>query len=141
MKNWSFIASLLFFLSVGANVLAQEQNNDNQAEEPTYVVVEKMPEFPGGQQALFDYLKATVQYPTIAKENGIQGTSLVQFVVNKDGSISDVIILRSAGDPSLDREALRVIRSMPNWVPGKQRGELVRVKYTVPVRFNLGSGK
>ena len=100
-----------------------------------------MPEFPGGQQALFDYLKATVQYPTIAKENGIQGTSLVQFVVNKDGSISDVIILRSAEDPSLDREALRVIRSMPNWVPGKQRGELVRVKYTVPVRFNLGSGK
>ena len=133
-----------FLLSVIASIaLAQAQStlNDsdvaNEADEKVYIVVEKMPEFPGGQQALFDYLSANVQYPKIARENGIQGRSIVQFVVNKDGSISDVEIVRSGGDPSLDREAIRVIRSMPNWIPGRQGGKLIRVKYTVPVNFRL----
>ena len=100
-------------------------------------IVEKMPEFPGGTQALFKYLSENVKYPVIAQENGIQGKVFCQFVVNKDGSIVDVEVVRSAGDPSLDKEAVRVIKSMPKWNPGKQSNKPVRVKYTVPVNFKL----
>ena len=110
---------------------------EEEEEEVVFVVVEKMPEFPGGQQALFKYLSENVKYPVIAQENGIQGRVICQFVVNKDGSIVDVEVVRSGGDPSLDKEAVRVIKSMPKWKPGKQRGKAVRVKYTVPVNFKL----
>ena len=96
-----------------------------------------MPEFPGGQQALFKFLSENVKYPVIAQENGIQGRVICQFVVNRDGSIVDVEVVRSAGDASLDKEAVRVIKSMPKWKPGKQRGKAVRVKYTLPVNFKL----
>ena len=110
---------------------------EEEEEEVVFVVVETMPEFPGGQQALFKYLSENVKYPVIAQENGIQGRVICQFVVNKDGSIVDVEIVRSGGDASLDKEAVRVIKSMPKWKPGKQRGKAVRVKYTVPVNFRL----
>ena len=110
---------------------------EEEEEEVVFVVVESMPEFPGGQQALFKYLSENVKYPVIAQENGIQGRVICQFVVNKDGSIVDVEVVRSGGDPSLDKEAVRVIKSMPKWKPGKQRGKPVRVKYTVPVNFKL----
>ena len=110
---------------------------EEEEEEVVFVVVESMPEFPGGQQALFKYLSENVKYPVIAQENGIQGRVICQFVVNKDGSIVDVEVVRSGGDPSLDKEAVRVIKSMPKWKPGKQRGKAVRVKYTVPVNFKL----
>ena len=110
---------------------------EEEEEEVVFVVVETMPEFPGGQQALFKYLSENVKYPVIAQENGIQGRVICQFVVNKDGSIVDVEVVRSGGDASLDKEAVRVIKSMPNWKPGKQRGKAVRVKYTVPVNFRL----
>ena len=110
---------------------------EEEEEEVVFVVVESMPEFPGGQQALFKYLSENVKYPVIAQENGIQGRVICQFVVNKDGSIVDVEVVRSGGDPSLDKEAIRVIKSMPKWKPGKQRGKPVRVKYTVPVNFKL----
>ena len=110
---------------------------EEEEEEVIFVVVESMPEFPGGQQALFKYLAENVKYPVIAQENGIQGRVICQFVVNKDGSIVDVVVVRSSGEPSLDKEALRVINSMPKWKPGKQRGKPVRVKYTVPVNFRL----
>lgn len=110
---------------------------EEEEEEVVFVVVETMPEFPGGQQALFKYLSENVKYPVIAQENGIQGRVICQFVVNKDGSIVDVEVVRSGGDASLDKEALRVIKSMPKWKPGKQRGKAVRVKYTVPVNFRL----
>ena len=106
-------------------------------EEVIFVVVETMPEFPGGQAALFKYLSENVKYPVIAQENGIQGRVICQFVVNKDGAIVDVEVVRSGGDASLDKEAVRVIKSMPKWNPGKQRGKPVRVKYTVPVNFKL----
>ena len=108
-----------------------------EEDEVVFVFVESMPEFPGGQQALFKYLSENVKYPVIAQENGIQGRVICQFVVNKDGSIVDVEVVRSGGDPSLDKEAIRVIKSMPKWKPGKQRGKAVRVKYTVPVNFKL----
>ena len=114
-----------------------EAPQEEEEEEVVFVVVESMPEFPGGQQALFKYLSENVKYPVIAQENGIQGRVICQFVVNKDGSIVDVEVVRSGGDPSLDKEAVRVIKSMPKWKPGKQRGKAVRVKYTVPVNFKL----
>ena len=110
---------------------------EEEEEEVVFVVVETMPEFPGGQQALFKYLSENVKYPVIAQENGIQGRVICQFVVNKDGSIVEVELVRSGGDASLDKEAVRVIKSMPKWKPGKQRGKAVRVKYTVPVNFRL----
>ena len=110
---------------------------EEEEEEVIFMVVETMPEFPGGQQALFKYLGENVKYPVVAQENGIQGRVICQFVVNKDGSIVDVVVVRSSGEPSLDKEALRVINSMPKWKPGKQRGKPVRVKYTVPVNFRL----
>ena len=110
---------------------------EEEEEEVIFMVVESMPEFPGGQQALFKYLGENVKYPVIAQENGIQGRVICQFVVNKDGSIVDVQAVRSSGEPSLDKEAIRVIKSMPKWKPGKQRGKPVRVKYTVPVNFRL----
>ena len=114
-----------------------EAPEEVEEEEVVFVVVESMPEFPGGQQALFRFLSENVKYPVIAQENGIQGRVICQFVVNKDGSIVDVEVARSGGDPSLDKEAVRVIKSMPKWKPGKQRGKPVRVKYTVPVNFKL----
>lgn len=110
---------------------------EEEEEEVVFMVVETMPEFPGGQQELFRYLSENVKYPVIAQENGIQGRVICQFVVNKDGSIVDVVVVRSGGDASLDKEAVRVIKSMPKWKPGKQRGKAVRVKYTVPVNFRL----
>ena len=99
-------------------------------------VVEEMPSFPGGQGALMSYLSSNVKYPVVAQENGVQGRVIVSFVVERDGSISDVKVARSV-DPSLDREAQRVVKSMPKWKPGKQNGSAVRVKYTVPVVFRL----
>ena len=110
---------------------------EEEEEEVVFVVVESMPEFPGGQQALFKFLSENVKYPVIAQENGIQGRVICQFVVNRDGSIVDVEVVRSGGDASLDKEAVRVIKSMPRWKPGKQRGKAVRVKYTLPVNFKL----
>ncbi len=110
---------------------------EEEEEETVFMVVETMPEFPGGQKALFEFLSKNVKYPVIAQENGIQGRVICQFVVNRDGSIVDVEVVRSGGDASLDKEAVRVIKAMPKWKPGKQRGKAVRVKYTVPVNFRL----
>jgi protein TonB len=91
---------------------------------------------PPGQAGLFQYLSNTIQYPVVAEENGVQGRVIVTFVVERDGSITDVKVVKSV-DPSLDREAVRVVRSMPKWTPGKQKGDAVRVKYTMPVTFRL----
>ena len=97
----------------------------------------QMPSFTGGEKALKKFLSNTVKYPIIAQENGIQGQVVVQFVVAKDGKIEEVEVLRSGGDPSLDKEAVRVVKAMPRWEPGKRRGKPIRVKYTVPVNFRL----
>lgn len=111
---------------------------EEEPEEQTiFEVVEQMPEFPnGGMAGLMQYLSKNIKYPTIAQENGTQGRVTVQFVVNRDGSIVDAKVLRGV-DPYLDKEAIRVIISMPKWKPGMQRGKAVRVKYTVPVMFRL----
>ena len=105
-------------------------------EETIFMVVEEQPEFPGGQAALMEYLRKNIKYPAICRENNIQGRVLIQFVVNRDGSIVDPEVVRSV-EPHLDKEALRVISSMPKWKPGLQRGKPVRVKFTVPVNFKL----
>ena len=111
---------------------------EEEPEEQTiFEVVEQMPEFPnGGMAGLMQYLSKNIKYPTIAQENGTQGRVTVQFVVNRDGSIVDAKVLRGV-DPYLDKEAIRVISSMPKWKPGMQRGKAVHVKYTVPVMFRL----
>ena len=98
--------------------------------------VEQMPSFPGGMGALMSWLSQNIKYPVIAAENGVEGRVIVQFVVEKDGSITDVKTAKSV-DPSLDKEATRVVSSMPHWIAGRQNGNPVRVKYTVPVTFKL----
>jgi protein TonB len=116
-------------------VIAQPEP-PKQEENKVFDVVEQMPSFPGGNSALMQYLSSNVRYPVVAQENGVQGRVVVSFVVEKDGSITDVNVVRGV-DPSLDKEAARVVRSMPNWIPGKQNGSAVRVKYNVPVSFKL----
>ena len=113
-----------------------EQNGDSSSSEQVYDVVEQMPSFPGGQSALFQFLSQNIHYPEVCEENGIQGRVICDFIVEADGSISDVQVKKMV-DPSLDREAVRVIKSMPKWNPGKDKGKPVRVRYTVPVTFRL----
>ncbi|MBO4561874.1 MAG: energy transducer TonB [Bacteroidaceae bacterium] len=110
---------------------------EEEPEEPeVFMVVEDMPEFPGGTAALMQYLQKNIKYPAICRENNIQGRVLVTFIVNKDGAVVEPEVVKSV-NPSLDKEALRVISTMPKWKPGSQRGKPVRVKYTVPVNFRL----
>ena len=104
--------------------------------EEVFVAVEQMPQFPGGDAELMKFLSKNIKYPTIAQENGTQGRVIIQFVVERDGSITDVRVARGV-DPYLDKEAVRVVKSMPKWIPGKQNGKAVRVKFTVPVMFRL----
>jgi periplasmic protein TonB len=101
-----------------------------------YDVVEKMPEYPGGDQALMEFLSKHIEYPTVAQNNGIQGKVILGFVVSKTGKVEDVQIIRSL-DPSLDKEALRVVKLLGYWIPGEQKGEKVSVRYTLPVVFRL----
>lgn len=110
----------------------QEESDEGEI----FEVVEQNPSFPGGEQKLFEWLTKNLKYPSIAQENGIQGRVMVSFVVNKDGSVVDPKVIRSV-DPSLDKEAIRVVSAMPKWIPGKQRGKTVRVKYSLPVSFRL----
>ena len=105
-------------------------------ETKVFDVVEEMPQFPGGNSALMEYLGKNIKYPVVAEENGIQGRVVCTFVVERDGSITDVKVVRGV-DSSLDKEAVRVVKSMPRWIPGKQNGSAVRVKYTLPVTFKL----
>ena len=106
-------------------------------ENAVFMVVEKMPEFPGGQQALFNYLSKHVNYPKAAQEQAIEGRVICQFIVEKDGSINNVTVVHTSGNESLDKEAIRVIQSMPKWKPGLMQGKPVRVKYTIPINFRL----
>ena len=101
-----------------------------------FAIVEKMPQFPGGEKAINEFISKTLQYPVIAQENGIQGKVVCSFIINQDGSVTDAEVI-SGVDPSLDREALRIVSAMPKWTPGTQRGKAVRVKYTMPVTFTL----
>lgn len=115
------------------NVALEEEESDDAA---VFFIVEEMPEFPGGDAELRKYIAQSVKYPVIAQENGIQGRVYVQFVVGTDGGVTQVKVARGV-DPNLDKEAIRVVQSMPKWKPGKQRGKAVKVSYTVPINFVL----
>lgn len=109
---------------------------EEEEEAQVFFIVEDMPEFPGGDLALRKYIANAIKYPVIAQENGIQGKVYVTFVVSKTGKVTDAKIARGV-DPSLDKEALRVVNALPAWKPGKQRGKPVNVSYTVPINFVL----
>ena len=113
-----------------------EVEEEEVEEEQMFQIVEEPASFPGGMGECMKFLSKNINYPSISQENGVQGRVIVQFVVNTDGSIVDPVVVRGV-DPYLDKEALRVIKMMPKWSPGKQRNKPVRVKYTVPVMFRL----
>lgn len=135
--NVKYTIPVMFRLSGGNDVEAESKDTPaNVDEKAIFTVCEEMPMFPGGMNECMKFLSKNIDYPKEAQDNGIQGRVIVQFVVKKDGSITDAKVVRGV-DPSLDKEALRVINLMPKWTPGKQRGKAVNVKYTVPVMFRL----
>lgn len=124
------------FTAIDPSVLSVAPKEVETDESVIFIAPEEMPEFPGGQLALLKFLSQNIKYPAIAAETGIKGKVIVSFVVNKDGTVSGAKILRSV-DASLDKEALRVVNSLPRWKPGKQGGKEVRVSYSVPINFTL----
>lgn len=120
-------------ISENTNIVVEEE----VIEETVFQVVEQQPEFPGGMKKLMEYLQENISYPRISRDNNSQGRAFIRFVVNSDGSIQGVEVLKSSGDIYLDKEAVRVVSGMPNWSPGKQAGKPVRVFFTLPVVFRL----
>ena len=112
------------------------EEEKEEEEQPIFTVVEKDPEFPGGTEALYKYLAENIKYPQLARDNGITGKVYITFVVERDGSIANPKILRDIGG-GCGAEAIRVVKAMPKWTPGKQRGKAVRVQFNLPVNFNL----
>ena len=113
-----------------------EVEEEEVDEQQIFTIVEEQPEFPGGMAECYKWIGKNLNYPTISAENGVQGRVTVNFVVNADGSIVDVKVIRGV-DPYLDKEAIRVVSKMPKWKPGKQRGKAVRCSFNLPVRFKL----
>ena len=132
MKKLVFIA-LLSLIGM-TNVFAQQETTTTA--EKVFDVVDEMPSFPGGQGAMMEFLSKNIKYPVVAEENGIQGRVLVKIVVKKDGTIDSPTVVKSV-DPSLDKEAIRVVKTMPKWIPGKQKGEPVNVSFIVPLTFRI----
>lgn len=121
------------------DVVSPHREEAHDPNEP-FTIVEEMPEFPGGQEALFAYIGKALKYPEEAVEAGIEGVVYITFVVEADGTITGAKVIRGIGG-GCDEEAVRVVGSMPNWKPGKQRGKAVRVQYNLPLRFKLASNK
>ena len=124
------------FQAVAEQVVVKEPEPEPVKEEEIFVAVEQQPEFPGGTAALMKWLASNVRYPQMSLENGISGRVIVKFVVEKDGSVSGVTLVRGV-DKDLDREAIRVVKSMPKWQPGKNNGQAVRCYFNLPVNFKL----
>ena len=133
MKVLVLVAMMVAF---GFSTANAQKTVVSQKNEKVFDVVEQMPEYPGGMQALFEFLSQNIKYPEDAQKQKVEGRVLATFVVETDGSISNVEVVKHAF-PSLDNEAVRVIQAMPKWTPGKQGGKVVRVKYTVPINFSL----
>lgn len=114
------------------------ETNQPDMDEPVFMVVEEQPSFPGGEEAFREFLRDNIEYPDAARDHGIEGTVYVQFVVNTDGSVSGVKAVRGV-DPLLDEEAMRVVKMVPRWNPGKQRGKPVKALFTVPIKFQLAN--
>jgi len=117
---------------------ASDVKKNQPQKDAVFTVVEQMPVYPGGDEARMQYVASNIKYPEEARKQGVQGTVYITFVIEKDGSVSDVSVLRGIGG-GCDEEAVRVISSMPAWTPGKQRGKPVRVQFNMPIKFNLGS--
>ena len=146
MKNLTFI----LMLAIACVACTKQTKTENNATEETstvevttsnteevYSTADEMPEFPGGMGELMTYLGSNIQYPSKAKENHWEGSAVCQFVIEKDGSISNAEIIQSSGFQLLDIEAMRVILNMPNWTSGKQNGDSGRVKFALPITFKL----
>lgn len=128
MKKLFLIMFFMAFVSV--NAYSQSDDSDNAV----YKMVEEMAQFPGGQAEMLKFIQENRQYPEAAKANGVHGKVMVTFIVERDGSLSDVKVMRGLGS-GCDEEAIRVVQSMPKWNPGKQRGKEVRCSYVVPITF------
>ena len=133
MRKLLIMSMMIMF---GLTTVSAQKTVVAQKDQQVFDVVEQMPEYPGGMPALFDYLMQNVKYPSDAEKQKIEGIVIANFIVEKDGSISNVEVVKPVF-PSLDSEAIRVITGMANWVPGKQKGEAVRVKFTLPISFRL----
>lgn len=127
--------AVMFAQSDGVNTTS----NDTVFGADDYICVnyETWPEFPGGQQEMFKYIQENLIYPKLALKKQIQGRSICQFIVEKDGSISHIRVVRSSGNKSLDRAAIRVIKTMPKWTPGRLQGKIVRTHYVLPVNLRI----
>jgi protein TonB len=133
MKKFIIMALMAVF---GLTTVSAQKTVVAKKNQKVFDIVEQMPEYPGGQAALFEFISKNVKYPEDAVKKKVEGKVFVTFVVDTDGKITDVSLMRKVF-PSLDAEAIRVISAMPNWIPGKQKGQVVRVKYTVPIMFRL----
>jgi protein TonB len=127
---------VLLFIFLFCTLGVSAQSNTTSRTERLFDVVEEMPMFPGGNAALMDFLANNIKYPQVAEENGIQGRVVLTFTVEPDGSLTEVKVVRGV-DIALDKEAIRVVKSMPKWIPGKEGGQPVAVKYTLPITFHL----
>ena len=128
---------VMLLLAVCCHMTAQAQKTVvSQTNQKVYESVEQMPEYPGGMQAMVEFLQTNMKYPEDAAKQKVEGRVMVQFVVETDGSISDVHVARQVF-PSLDAEAVRVVQVMPKWTPGKEKGRVVRVKYNLPIVFRM----
>ena len=133
MKKLFLMSVMALFCLMTANAQKTEVPQTNQKVE---TIVEQMPEYPGGKPALISYIQNNIKYPQDAAKQGVHGRVVLKFVVETDGSISDIEVIKSVF-PSLDAEGLRLVKSMPKWTPGKQDGKPVRVRYILPISFNL----
>ena len=131
-----FVALFAILLLASGNANAKSATEQGESKERVFRHGEPMPEFPGGEAALMRFLNENLRYPATAIENGIQGRVVVQFVVKKDGSVDDVTVLHGV-DSALDQEAIRVCKTLPKFIPGKQNGQPVNVWFTLPIIFNL----
>lgn len=131
------LASPLMSQVSGLSVNKSAYRENYQDNGQVFTVVEQMPEYPGGKDAMFQYIKDNLHYPQSVKDDGIQGRAICQFIVNADGSICCAEIAKSSGNALLDYEAIRLIKNMPAWTPGMQNGQPIRVKYTIPINFRL----
>lgn len=133
MKKLIIMSLMALF---GLTTVSAQKTVVAQKNQKVFDVVEQMPEYPGGIQALFEYLSQNVKYPADAEKQKVEGRVIATFVVETDGTINNVEVVKPVF-PSLDAEAIRVLQGMPKWTPGKQSGKEVRVKYTVPINFHL----
>ena len=133
MKKLIILSLMALF---GLTTVSAQKTVVAQKNQKVFDVVEQMPEYPGGIQALFEYLSQNVKYPADAENQKVEGRVIATFIVETDGTINNVEVVKPVF-PSLDAEAIRVLQGMPKWTPGKQSGKEVRVKYTVPINFNL----